>query len=372
LTTVASTEDVAVDSSGETTEEEAEEQPEETAGETTEATTEEVTEETAGETTEEQAEEAVEEQAEEVTGPATPEQMDDAQAHGYAAAAHGETDKAAPWFQKAAAFAERIASWEGLMDASLALSSIGETKAAKTILDKANALSTAFKDWRTSLATGLAYASLPDEAGADKEAETAINQARDQAKDLESWRAMVEVGSAYLTLGLDEAKEYATDAYDAAYKIAADLKDSEGLEELAMRFDEVGEETKAAEAREMIKQIPPAKRKKKDRPLPPPGWSATGSSLAEPREISEQSKAILAERAARKHAEALERALEAGAIDDQTYYVYEFDRYWASHPDLFQNRIWGQDEGFHVDTWAKHHLSGYRFENGVFVRITGD
>jgi hypothetical protein len=313
--------------------------------------------------------EATDEQAE----PTTAQQMDNAQAHGYVEAAEGEADEAAPWFQKAAEYAERISSWEGLMDAGLGLSSIGETTAAKTVLDKANALSATFKDWRTSLATGLAYASLPDEAEAGDEAETAVDQARDLAADLKSWRAMVEVGSAYLTLKVDEAKQYATDAYDAAYKIAADLKDSEGLEQLAMRFDEVGEETKAAEAREMIKQIPPEKRhKKKDRPAPPPGWSATGSSLAEPREISEQSKAILAERAARKHAEALEQVLKAGAIDDQTYYIYEYQPYWATHPDSFHFRNWSGNAGFHIESWGRSHLTDYRLNGTTYVRVTSD
>lgn len=303
--------------------------------------------------------------------PSIAEQMDNAQAHGYVEAAEGEADEAAPWFQKAAEFAERISSWEGLMDAGLGLSSVGETEAAKAVLDKANALNTTFKDWRTSLATGLAYASLPDEAEADDEAEAAVNEAKDLAENLESWRAMVEVGSAYLALGIDEAKQYATDAYDTAYKIAADLKDAEGLEQLAMRFEEVGDEAKAAEAREVIKQIPEKRRKKKVRPTPPPGWSPTGSSLAEPREISEQSKAILAERAARKHAEAREQALQAGAIDDQVYYIYEYDRYWSTHPDLFRNRIWGVDDDFRIDTWGRHRLRDYRLEDNFYVRVVG-
>ena len=310
------------------------------------------------------------EATDEQTEPTAAERMDDAQARGYAAAGSDKTDKAVAWFQKAAEYAESIASWEGLMDASLALSSIGDPEAAKTVLDKANALSATFTDWRTSLATGLAYASLPDEAEAEDEAEVAVNEARDLAVDAKSWRAMVEVGSAYLNLKLDEAKQYATDAYSAAYTIAADLEDAEGLEELAMRFEEVGEKTKAAEAREMIQQLPPEKKKKKkDRPAPPAGWSPTGSSLAEPREISELSKAILAERAARKHAEALEKALQAGAIDDQTYYVYEYDRYWPTHRDLFRHRIWDDDDDFRVNPWAKHHLGGYRLVNGFYVRV---
>ncbi|MBN1918341.1 MAG: hypothetical protein JW889_10550 [Verrucomicrobia bacterium] len=345
----------------------------EQADEAAEESAEETAEELAEESVEGSAEETAEEQAEEQTEPATVEQMDDAQGRGYAAAADGKPDKAASWFQKAAAYADRLASWEGLMDASLALSSVGDTKAAKSFLDKANALSATFKDWRTSLAMSHAYASLPDEAEADDDAEAAVNEAKELATDLESWRAMLEVGSAYLNLKLDKAKAYAVDAYDTAYKIAADLKDAEGLEQLAMRFDEVGEEVKAAEAREMIKQIPEKQRKKKARPAPPRGWSATGSSLAEPREISEQSKAILAQRAALKHIEALEKAREAGAIDDQTYYVYEYNRYWASHPDLFRNRFWDRDDDFHVDTWGKHHLGDYRLEDGAFVRIiSGD
>jgi hypothetical protein len=303
----------------------------------------------------------------------TEEQMDDAQARGYEAAAGDETEEAVSWFKKAAEYADRIASWEGLMDASLALSSIGDADASKAILDQANALSTKFKDWRTSLAMGHAYASLPDEAEADDEAEAAIDEAKSLAEDLKSWRAMVEVGSAYLNLKLDEAKTYATDAYDSALKIAAEAEDAEGLETLAMSFDKIGDETKAAEAREMIQQLPEEKRsKKRERPAPPPGWSATGKSLAEPREISEESKAILADRAARKHAAATAMALKKGDVDDQTYYIYEYDRYWASHPDLFRHRRWDLDAPFDVGAWAHHYLGGYHLVNGVYVRVTGD
>jgi len=305
--------------------------------------------------------------------PTTEELMDDAQAHGLAAAAENETGTAANWFKKAAGYADRIASWDGLMDASLALSSIGDVDASKAILDQANALSQKFNDWRTSLAMGHAYATLPDEAEADDEAEAAINEANELAQNLESWRAMVEVGSAYLNLKIDEAKTYATDAYDKALAIASEASDAEGLDIIAMRLDEIGEETKAAQAREIIKQLPPQQRKKRpDRPPPPPGWSPTGKTLAEPREISEESKAILAERAARKHAEAAARALEAGDVDDQIYYVYEYNRYWASHPDSFAYRVWDLNEDFDVPRWAHHHLSQYQLVNGVYVRITSD
>ena len=303
----------------------------------------------------------------------TEEQMDDAQARGYEAAAGDETDEATSWFKKAAEYADRIASWEGLMDASLALSSIGDVDASKAILDQANALSTKFNDWRTSLAVGHAYASLPDEAEADDEAEVAINEAKTLAEDLKSWRAMVEVGTAYLDLKLDEAKTYATDAYDSALTIAAEAEDAEGLETLAMTFDDIGEETKAAEVREIIKQLPEEKRsKKRDRPSPPPGWSASGRSLAEPREISDESKAILAERAARKHAEAMAMALKKGDVDDQTYYIYEYNRYWASHPNLFLHRRWDLDAAFDTGAWADHYLARYRLVNGVYVRISSD
>ena len=294
----------------------------------------EVAEEAGGETGEEAAGEAGDEAAGEPgeeTGEeaelSTEEMMDDAQARGYEAAAEDETEAATGWFAKAAAYAERIASWEGLMDAALALSSVGDSDAAKAVLDKANELSAKFKDWRTSLAVGHAYASLPDEAEADDEAEAAIDEAKALAEKLESWRAMVEVGTAYAGLRLDEAKNYATDAYDAALKIVSEAEDPEGYEVLAARFEEIGETTKAAEAREMVKQLPPPKPKKRDRPPPPPGWSPTGKSLAEPREISEESKAILAERAARKHAEAAARALKKGDVDEQYVYVYEYSRY---------------------------------------------
>ena len=300
----------------------------------------------------------------------TEEMMDDAQARGYEAVTEDDAEAAAGWFEKAADYADRIASWEGLMDASLALSSIGEADASKTVLDRANALNAKFKDWRTSLAMGHAYAGLPDEAEADDEAEAAINDAKEQAEKLESWRAMVEVGTAYLGLKLDEAKDYATDAYDAALEIAAKAKDAEGCEVLAMRFEELGEEVKAAEAREIVKQLPPKKsKKKKDRPLPPSDWSPTGRSLAEPREISEESKAILAERAARKHAEATAMALKKGDVDDQTYYIYEYNRYWASHPNLFLHRVWDREGGFDTDAWARHYFSDYRLVNGIYVRI---
>jgi hypothetical protein len=307
------------------------------------------------------------------TEPTVEEQMDDAQARGLAAAATNDTEQATGWFTKAAEYAGSIASWEGLMDAALALSSIGETEAAKTVLDKANELSSEFNDWRTSLATGHAYATLPDEAEADDEAETAVTEAKDLAGKLDSWRAMAEVGGAYLALRIDEAKNYATDAYSKALDIAADAKDFEGLETLAMRFDELGDDTKAAEAREIIKQLPPEKRKKKkERPLPPPGWSPTGKTLAEPREISEQSKAILAERAARKHVQALELALKRGNVDEQTYYIYEYDRYWPTHPDLFSHRIWDSGADFDVPAWATQQLGNYQLVNGVYVRIQPD
>lgn len=308
-----------------------------------------------------------------VTEPTVEEQMDDAQARGLAAAATDDAEEAAGWFTKAAEYADRIASWEGLMDASLALSSIGETETAKTVLDKANALSTTFNDWRTSLATGQAYATLPDEAEADDEAEAAVDEAKDLADKLSSWRAMTEVGSAYLALGIDEAKNYATDAYTKALAIAEEAKDFEGLDTLAMRFDELGEEAKAAEARAAIEQIPEKQRKKKrEHKQPPPGWSATGKTLAGPREISEESKAIMAERAARKHAQALELALKRGGVDDQTYYVYEYEDYWPSHPDRFFHRIWGNDEDFDVPAWARHHLGAYQLVDGFYVKVDAD
>jgi len=316
---------------------------------------------------------AGEETAAEEPEQTTEELMDDAQAHGLAAAADNETETAGNWFKKAAEYADRIASWEGLMDASLALSSIGDVDASKAILDQANALNQKFNDWRTSLAVGHAYASLPDEAEADDEAEAAIDEANQLAEDLESWRAMVEVGSAYLSLKLDEAGSYATDAYDKALSIASEASDPEGLETIAMRLDEIGEEAKAAQAREVLKQLPPQdSKKRRERLPPPPGWSPTGKTLAEPREISEESKAILAERAARKHAEAAARALEAGDVDDQIYYVYEYNRYWASHPDSFAYRVWDLNEDFDVPRWAHHHLSQYQLVNGVYVRITSD
>ena len=306
--------------------------------------------------------------------PTTEEMMNDAQARGYQAATGENTEAATSWFTKAADYADRIASWEGLMDSALALSSIGETDASKTILDRANALSARFNDWRTSLAMSHAYASLPDEAEADDEAEAAVNEAKQLAEKLESWRAMVEVGTAYLGLKLDEAREYATDAYDTALKIATGAQDPEGVEVVAMRFEELGEEVKAAEAREIVKQLPPKPKKEEgsDRPPPPPGWSPTGKSLAEPREISEESKAILAERAARKHAEATAKALEQGDVDSQTIYVYHYRRYWASHPDLFHYRFWDHPGDFDTGTWARHHFDQYRFVNGLYVKITSD
>ncbi len=302
---------------------------------------------------------------------ATEAVMDDAQARGYQAATENDTEAAAGWFKKAADYADGIASWEGLMDASLALSSIGEVDASKAVLDRANTLSAKFKDWRTSLAMGHAYASLPDEAEADDEAQEAIDFAKQQAEKLKSWRAMVEVGTAYMGLKLDEAKEYATDAYDTALTLASEAKDPEGVEELAMRFEEIGDEVKAAEARELVKQLPPKPEpnKKRHRPPPPPGWSPTGKSLAEPREISEESKAILAERAARKHADATALALKKGHVDDQDVYIYEYSRYWASHPLLFRHRIWDSGPDFDTTGWAKHHLSQYRLVGGTYVRI---
>jgi hypothetical protein len=316
---------------------------------------------------------AGQETAAEQPEPTTEELMDDAQARGLEAASQDETETATNWFTKAAEYADRIASWEGLMDASLALSSIGDADASKAILDKANALSQKFNDWRTSLSVGYAYANLPDEADAEDEAEAAIDDAKDLASNLDSWRAMVEVGTAYLSLKIDEAKTYATDAYDKALAIASEASDAEGLETVAMRLDEIGEEAKAAQAREIIKELPPDETKKRRvRPPTPPGWSPTGKTLAEPREISEESRAILADRAARKHAEAAARALEAGDVDDQVYYVYEYNRYWASHPDQFFQRVWDLDEDFDVPGWARHHLSQYRLVNGIYVRITSD
>jgi len=310
----------------------------------------------------------------EQTETSTEEMMNDAQARGYQAATEKNTEAAAGWFTKAAEYADRVASWEGLMDAALALSSIGETDASKAALDRANALSTRFNDWRTSLAMGHAYASLPDEAEADDDAEAAIDEAKALAEKLDSWRAMVEVGTAYAGLKLEEAQEYATDAYDAALKIATEVKDAEGVEVVAMRLEEIGEEAKAAEAREIVKQLPPKPKTEKgsDRPPPPPGWSPTGKSLAEPHEISEESKAILADRAARKHIEATAKALDQGDVDGQTIYVYHYRRYWASHPDLFLHRIWDHPGDFDTTSWAQHHFGQYRFVNGLYVKISGD
>jgi hypothetical protein len=137
---------------------------------------------------------------------------------------------------------------------------------------------------------------------------------------------------------------------------------------LAMHFDEIGEAAKAAEAREMVKQLPPKKNKKRDRPPTPPGWSATGESLAQPRELSEESKAILAERAARKHAEAAAWALEQKDVDEQVIYIYEYSRYWPTHPDLFQQRIWDSDQSFDAAAWGQQHLGDFHLVNGLWVR----
>jgi len=305
----------------------------------------------------------------EAAEPTTEQNMDDAQARGYEAALKNEITAAAGWFTKAAEYADRTASWEGLMDASLALSSVGETENAKTFLDRAGELSTQFKDWRTSLAMAHAYASLPEEAEADDEAAAAVDEAKAQAEKLESWRAMVEIGTAYLNVKTEEASNYATDAYDAALQIATEAKDAEGVQILAQKFEDLGEKAKAAEAQKIAEQLPPPKKKRKDRSAPPPGWSPTGKSLAEPREISEASKAIMAQRAARKHAEALELALQKGDVDDQHTYLYQYSRYWASHPDQFNFRAWGRDDLFDTGAWGKRGFSNYHRVNGMYVRI---
>ena len=65
-------------------------------------------------------------------------------------------------------------------------------------------------------------------------------------------------------------------------------------------------------------------------------------------------------------------ALKKGDVDDQTHYVYEYGRYWASHPNLFLHRRWDLEGDFDVGAWAGHYLSGYRLVNGVYVRVHGD
>ncbi len=335
----------------------------------------------------------------------------DRQARGFKAILEKDIETAEENFTEAGEVAAAEESWEGTLEAGYSLSSIGKTESARKLFDTAKSLTNKAKDWRSMLAVAYAYASLPEDEDAGEDAVELMAEAEEAAASQKNWRALLEIGTGFSQMKtaelakstyekalvlLKEAEKSASDEGDwpalvdigngfaelksaklakATYAKALHLlekaRDSEGLEQLARGYEEIGEEEKAEEVAALAEEVKKEEaasgkkvRRKRVHKDPPAGWSPTGKSLAEPDKISDESRRILAAKAEAKLADAGELALmDAEAQRD---YSYRFRSYYLTSPN-FGYRRWGGGGRFDVNGWAAGQFGRYEMVNGFYV-----
>ncbi len=295
----------------------------------------------------------------------------DKKARGLKAVIDKDMEAAEEHLEEAGEIATENEDWESTLDAGYSLSTIGKTDSAKKLFDTAKSLTQKAQDWRSMLAVGYAYASLPPEQDAVDDAVEVMQDAEEIASEEDNWRALVEIGNGFKEL---KSAELAKATYAKALHLLEEVKDSEGLDMLARGYDELGDKVKAAEVEMMAGEARKEEaamggggkiRKKKVRKAPPSGWSPTGKSLAEPPEISDTSRKILADKAKGKMMEAHEKSLMDAEAERE--YSYRFKHYYFGPGERFRYRRWDVKTDFDVDAWAAHELDSYILEDGVYI-----
>ena len=303
----------------------------------------------------------------------------DAQAKGLVAVTKDNIKAAGDWFVKAAAMAAESNDWQGTVAAGSSLSTIGEHEEAADNFKIAGDIAKKITDWEPSLAVGYAYASLPKVSNKIKEAGKLMLEAGKKAEKKEDWKGLIEVSRGLAAIN---EKVQASQTLAKAEIIVNKLKDPQafamlaktmkdyGLAEKAAQYEQLAIANTSEEEIEKIKEETESKPKKKVRkkgPPPPEGWSAYGDSLAKPKKIDPNSRAMLQNRAGQMLSQAEEQALMDNYRESyrknnkyRSYYFYSANDY--------PYRVWDRQHSFNTNAWAHKQLNNFQVRDGIHFR----
>ncbi len=303
----------------------------------------------------------------------------DAQARGFLEVTRDNIVAAREWFIRAAEAAVEAGDWQGTLEAGSSLSTIGAHKEAADNFEQAEKLAQRNKNWQPSLAVAYAYAGLPKAMGKLKKAVKMMVTARKKAEKQKDWQGMIETGRGFLALN---EKDQAIVSFKKAEKIANKVKEPKAYAALSLSFKEAGlqkeaqkyeqlaiENTPEEELDRIAAQTASAKSSGKIRkkgPPPPPGWSAYGESVAQPRDIDPSAQAMLQKRASDQLDEAARQAV-LEQYEDSFRRSSKYHMYFFYYSQDYTYRIWDRHIVFNLQNWGRQNLQRFHGVNGVYI-----
>ncbi|MDP3980065.1 MAG: hypothetical protein Q8Q33_01485 [Chlamydiota bacterium] len=292
-------------------------------------------------------------------------------AQGFKAAKEKNRDEAIQWFSKAGNEAIVDRNWQGALDAGNALTHMGEPKSAKNLFIEADQIAQTGQDWRSMIAVGYAFASLPPNPEKEQLTSNAFAAAAAFANNKKDWLGLTEAANGLLHMN---KKQDAIQILDMAKTIVDKVNSEKGAQVLAKLYEKSGSIESANAMLNAQQQYAAMYENAQSSSFvpPPPGWNPVGETVAGPPvidiEIQKANRAAADSEIAAKNEyilqqKQIEHELEMKANEYANYYYYPYGSTWASSYEP-----WGWDE---ITPWADHYLSYYSYDNGHYAYSHG-
>ena len=265
------------------------------------------------------------------------------------------------------------------------MAALGDPNKAKKLFDQAFRSANNERSWQGLVAAGYALSSLPKEMGLLSKAKKAFLSAKKQSVKQVDWRGLVESAQG---LQLVDEPEKANEALELALELVQESQDAEGASAVSQAFTKLGNSAKAAQAQALTNDISRARggdtRVVKK---PPSGWSSFGKSVRDADEVSVEAQRLNRASADKDIANKMEyiKQQEQIKLEEKKYRAQLAEAYlYYSGYYGYPGNSFGIDDfglfGFgihpltrsHLHSWAAFHLSRFDRHGSFFVRVGRD
>ncbi|MBI1884190.1 MAG: hypothetical protein HYS08_08310 [Chlamydiae bacterium] len=294
----------------------------------------------------------------------TLQSMHDAFGRGFQAVKSKNKEEAVTWFKKAGNDATQAQEWRGCLDAGNALLKLGSPQDAAPLFHEAFQIGQSKNDWRISIASGYALASLPPDLHEKEAAIQAFSSATEEANKKNDWIGLTEAAKGLIHVG---DTSHASQVLADTRKVVEATQNAKGAQVISDLYTQLGMAKEAEEMKAKKEKFEQAPGESGPYVEPPPGWSASGESVASP-SIPSPEQQRMARESADKDIEAknqyiaqqreieVTREREANQYSSYYYYPYGYASYTAYEP-------WGWDL---LTPWADTYAGYYTYRDGYY------